>query len=113
MGMNNASFLRFMGKVDKTLQDLFPAVLHIGGLNYQATGVGGDAAREYLEDGGEAPSGTRFFRVSKAILPARPETGTRVLWTASPGSETELTVISCPDRPHETSWVLRCLPSNR
>ena len=111
--MQLRQFTNFMIRVDATLEGLFPATLKIGGLNYQATGVGGAAALEYLEDGGQAPVGTRFFRVQKAILTERVETGTRIEWLASPGSVTRLTLIDCPDRPHETSWVLRCVPSDR
>lgn len=113
MGFSSSQFTRFLTAVDSTLSDLFPAVIKIGGVNYQCTGVGGDAAKEFLEDGGQAPSGVRFFRVSKAFLATRPESGTLVEWTATPGSVTKLAVMSCPDRPHETSWVLRCEPQDR
>lgn len=113
MGMTSSQFTRFLTAVDSTLSDLFPATLTIGGTSYAATGVGGAAALEYLDDGGQAPTGMRVFRVSKTLLPTRPETGTRITWTATPGSESALTVMDSPDRPHETSWVLRCLPSNR
>lgn len=112
MGMNLGQFQRFMGQVDATLEGLFPAVLKIGGVNIQATGVGGNAMNEYV-DGGMVPQGTRFFRVRKAFLPARPESGTRIEWVASPGSSTRLTIMEVPDRPHETSWVLRCEPTDR
>lgn len=113
MGMNASQFTRFLTRADSTLEALFPAVLKIGGLNYQATGVGGAAALEYLEDGGQAPTGTRFFRVQKAFLATRPETGTRIEWVQNPSSVIRLTVMDSPDRPHDTCWVLRCEPSDR
>jgi len=113
MGMKLQQFARFMGRVDESLGDLFPATLRIAGQNYQATGVGGSAAMEYLEDGGQAPTGMKFFRLSKAIFADRLESGARIHWLATPASQVALTVIDCSDRPHETSWVLRCLPSDR
>jgi len=113
MGLNASQFSRFLTRVDSTLEALFPAVIKIGGENYQATGVGGSAALEYLEDGGQAPTGTRFFRLQKAFHPSRLETGTRIEWVQSPGSVTRLTVMDCADRPHDTCWVLRCEPSDR
>ena len=113
MGLNASQFSRFLTQADATLSDLFPAVLRIGGLSYQCTGVGGDAAREFLDEGGQVPTGVRYFRISKDIMTTRPESGTLVFWTQSPGSVTKLTVMSSPDRPHETSWVLRCEPTDR
>lgn len=113
MAMNSAQLTRFMGRVDATLEGLFPAVIRINGQSYQCTGVGGDAMNDYLEEGGKAPSGTRFFRIQKAFLPLRPESGLRIAWITAPGSEEKLTVMDCPDRPHETAWVLRCEPTNR
>jgi len=113
MGMNLSQLQRFMGRVDQTLTDLFPATITIGEDEYACTCVGGDASLQYLEDGGQAPAGMRFFRLSKADLATRPETGTLVTWDASPTGETEFTVMDSPDRPHETSWVLRCAPKNR
>jgi hypothetical protein len=113
MGMNLNQFQRFMGRVDKTLNDLFPAVIRIAGKSYACTGVGGSAALEFLSDGGQAPAGTRFFRLEKSILSTRPETGTQIKWLQSPSSEVDFTLIDCPDRPHETAWVLQCAPKNR
>ena len=113
MGMQLSQFQGFMSRVDQTLNDLFPAVVRIGGLNYQGTGVGGAAALEYIEDGGQAPTGTRFFRIQKNILATRPEVGSLIEWVSSPASVTRFTLISCPDRPHETSWVLHCEPRDR
>jgi hypothetical protein len=113
MGMTSASLLRFMQASDATMEGLFPATIRIAGLNYQCTGVGGAAALEYADEGGQVPTGMRVFRLSKAIHPARMESGARIEWVSTPGSVTRLTVIDCPDRPHETSWVLRCLPTYR
>jgi hypothetical protein len=113
MGMNISQFGRFMARVEATLEGLFPATIRISGTTYACTGVGGSAMLEYLDEGGQAPAGTRVFRVQKSILATRPETGTRIEWLTSPESVTRLTVIDSPDRPHETSWVLRCQPSDR
>ena len=115
MGMNSAGMTRFMERVDSTLKDLFPANITIGANSYDCAGVGGDAAKEYLAGlgGGQAPTGTRYFRLEKSLLATRPESGTRVTWNTGPESESDLEVISCPDRPHETSWVLVCGPRQR
>lgn len=114
MALSASQFTRFLTAVDSTLTGLFPATLRIGGVNYQCTGVGGDAAKEYLEEGGYAPAGVRYFRISKAIYPTRPETGLLIEWTATAaGGVTKFTVMSCADRPHETSWVMRCEPTDR
>ncbi len=113
MGMNSASLLRFMQAADATMEGLFPAVIRIAGQNYQCTGVGGSAMLEFASEGGQVPAGMRFFRLSKASHPTRLESGTSIEWISTPGSVTALTVIDCPDRPHESSWVLRCLPTHR
>jgi len=113
MGMTSAALLRFMQATDATMEALFPAVITIAGENYQCTGVGGAAMLEYAEEGGQVPAGMRFFRLSKSVYPARLESGTGIQWVSTPGSVTALTVIDCPDRPHESSWVLRCLPTFR
>jgi hypothetical protein len=113
MAMNLSQMTRFMGRVDATLEGLFPGVIVLGGQEIGCTCVGGQAVLEYLGEGGQAPAGTRFFRVRKEVLASRPETGTRIEWILSPGSVERLTVMDCPDRPHETSWVLRCEPSDR
>jgi hypothetical protein len=68
---------------------------------------------EYADEGGQVPAGMRYFRLSKATHPVRVESGTTIEWVSSPGSASRLTVIDCPDRPHESSWVLRCLPAYR
>jgi hypothetical protein len=113
MAMNLSQLTRFMNRVDVTLEGLFPGVIRLEGVEYACTCVGGSAMTEYLEDGGQAPAGTRFFRVQKEMLATRPETGTRIEWFESPGSVVRLTVMDCPDRPHESAWVLRCSPSDR
>lgn len=113
MGMISASLLRFMQAADATMEALFPAVIKIAGQNYQCTGVGGAAMMEYAEEGGQVPAGLRVFRLSKVLHPSRLESGTVIEWVSTPGSVTRLTVIDCPDRPHETLWVLRCLPAYR
>ena len=113
MAMNSASLLRFMKAADATMEALFPAVIRISGQNYQCTGVGGAALMEFADEGGQVPAGMRFCRLSKAVYPTRLESGTAIEWVSTPGSVTALTVIDCPDRPHESSWVLRCLPTYR
>jgi len=113
MAMNLAQISRFMSRADHTLEELFPATLRIAGLDYACTGVGGSAMLEYLAEGGQAPAGTKVFRLRKTLMATRPETGTLVQWIDSPGSVTRLTVIDSPDRPHESSWVLRCAPTDR
>lgn len=114
MGMNTTQLGRFMARVDATLDGLFPATIRISGTTYACTGVGGSAMLEYLDEGGQAPAGTRVFRVQKTLLATRPETGTMLEWLTSPaGGVTRLTVMDAPDRPHESSWVLRCQPSDR
>lgn len=115
MGMTSSQLTRFLTAADTTLATLFPGTLTIAGTAYACAAVGaGSAMMEYASDygGGQAPQGSRFFRISKTLLATRPETGTLVTW-AGAGSETALTVIECPDRPHETSWMLRCEPKNR
>jgi len=113
MAMTSSQLSRFMTAVDTTLTGLFPATVTIAGTSYAATGVGGAAMLEYLDEGGQAPAGMRVFRISKTLLANRPETGTLITWSATPGSESALTVMDSPDRPHETSWVLRCVPTHR
>jgi hypothetical protein len=113
MAMNLSQLSRFMSRADHTLEGLFPATLRIAGLDYACTGVGGSAMLEYLSEGGQAPAGTKVFRVRKDLLPTRPETGTLVQWMDAPESVARLTVMDSPDRPHETSWVLRCAPTDR
>lgn len=113
MGMNLSQLTRFMSRVDETLDGLFPAVIRIGGEEIACTGIGGRAALEYLADGGQAPAGVIFFRVRKELLPARPETGTFLEWIRTPDQLSRFTVMESPDRPHETSWVLQCEPTDR
>jgi len=113
MGMNSTQFSRFMGRVDPTLNALFPGTITIGETEYEGCAVGGDAALEYLNEGGQAPIGTRYFRIEKTVLEARPETGTFLTWNSPTSSQEDLTVIECPDRPHDTAWVLICKPRNR
>lgn len=113
MGMNLSQFARFMQRVDSTFEALFPGIIRIAGEEIACTCVGGRSMLEYLNDGGQAPAGTIFFRVRKDLLATRPETGTRIEWVASPTAVTRLTIMECPDRPHETSWVLQCEPSDR
>jgi hypothetical protein len=115
MGMTSSQLSRFLTAADATLTELFPGTLVIAGTSYACAAVGaGSAMMEFASDygGGQAPQGSRFFRLSKTLLATRPETGTLVTWSGA-GSETALTVIECPDRPHETSWMLRCEPKNR
>lgn len=112
MGLTRAGMRRFMERVDDTLEDLFTASVVIGGTTYAAVGVGGSALSSYLA-GGEAQQGERFFRISKAALVARPTPGTGLTWSDATGGVTAFTIFEVPDRPHETSWVLRCRPVNR
>jgi hypothetical protein len=115
MGMSSSQLTRFLKAADATLTELFPGTLVIAGTSYACAAVGaGSAMMEFASDygGGQAPQGSRFFRISKTLLATRPETGTRVTWSGA-GSETALTIMECPDRPHEQSWMLRCEPTNR
>jgi hypothetical protein len=115
MGMTSSQLSRFLTAADATLTELFPGTLVIAGTSYAVAAVGaGSAMMEFATDygGGQAPQGSRFFRLSKTFHPARIATGTRVTWTGA-ASETALTVIECADRPHEQSWMLRCEPTNR
>jgi len=111
--MNLAQLTRFQASVDATLDGLFPGTVRINGETYACTCVGGAAMMEYLGDGGKSPTGARYFRIQKALLATRPETGARVEWLESPTSVVRLTVMDSPDRPHESAWVLRCEPSDR
>lgn len=113
MGMNLSQLTRFQSRVDATLEGLFPGTIRLGDVEYACTCVGGAAMLEYLSEGGQAPSGTRFFRVRKDLLASRPETGALVEWLASPASVVRFTLMDCPDRPHESAWVLRCEPRDR
>lgn len=112
MGLNRAGFRRFMERADATLRDLFPCTLVIAGTSYEAAGVGGAGLSEYFE-GGEAPQGARHFRISKSQLGTRPAEGTLVEWPGATGGVTLFRVMECPDRPHETSWTIRCEPDQR
>jgi hypothetical protein len=115
MGMTSSQLSRFLTKADTTLTELFPGTLVIAGTSYACAAVGaGSAMMEFASDygGGQAPQGSRFFRLAKTLHPTRIVTGTRVTWSGGT-SETALTVIECADRPHEQSWMLRCEPTNR
>jgi hypothetical protein len=111
--MNLGGFQRMMERVDVVMAELFPAVIRIAGVSYQATGVGGRAAMEFLEDGGQAPQGTRFFRIPKSFLTTPPATGTFIEWLRPGGVIDKFRVIEVPDRPQETSCVLRAEPFGR
>jgi hypothetical protein len=112
--MNSASLTRFMGLADASLQALFPVNIVIGGVSYAASGVGGSALSDYLAGGGgTSPQGTRYFRISKALLPERPASGALLSWPAAPSGVTVYTITEVPDRPHETSWMLHCVPRLR
>jgi hypothetical protein len=114
MGLSLPQFQKFMTAADVTLAALFPAVIKLGGLSYQASGVGGSALQDYLaEGGGSAPAGTRYFRLSKTFHPTRPAVGELLEWPLAPSGVTRYTIEDVPDRPHETSWVLVCVPRNR
>jgi hypothetical protein len=103
-----------MSLADASLQALFPVTLVLGGVSYAATGVGGSALSDYLAGGGgSAPQGARYFRVSKALLAARPESGELLTWAGAPSGVTTYTITEVPDRPHETSWMLHCVPRGR
>ena len=110
--MTAASLRNFMNAADATLQALFPTTVVIAGVTYAAVGVGGGANRDYV-DGGNAPNGARHFRISKELLLTRPESGTLLTWAAAPSGVTAYTITEVPDRPHETSWTLTCVPRTR
>ena len=115
MGMTSSQLGRFLTAADATLTELFPGTLVIAGASYAVAAVGaGSAMMEFASDygGGQAPQGSRFFRLSKALYPTRIETGTLVTWSGAT-SVTALTVMECADRPHEKSWMLRCEPQKR
>lgn len=112
MGLTRASMRRFMEAVDDVLEDLFEASVTIGGTTYAAAGVGGSAMNTYLA-GGNAEQGQRIFRISKTTLATRPAVGTTLTWNDATGSVSSFTIMEVPDRPHETSWFLRCEPKQR
>jgi hypothetical protein len=109
--MNLSQFQRFMHKADATLGALFPATVRIGGVSYAASAVGGSAFDDYV-DGGKALRGERHFRIPKSALPDPPAIGSPLSWVSGE-RDVALEVMECPDRPHETSWALRCEPRNR
>lgn len=112
MGLNKLNMQRFLERVDDSLEDLFPATVVIGGTSYAASGVGGSALNTYLA-GGQAEQGQRIFRVSKATLTTRPSVGDALTWSDATGPVTAFRILEVPDRPHETSWFLRCEPAQR
>ena len=112
--MNLATLSAFLGRADVKMAALFPASIVISGVTYPAIAVGGAATRDYLSDGGgNAPGGARHFRVSKSDLSTRPESGTLLIWAAAPSGVVNYTITEVPDRPHETSWSLTCVPRSR
>lgn len=112
MGLSRSSMRSFLSRVDATLQDLFVATVTIGGTSYTAAGVGGSAMNTYLA-GGNAEQGQRIFRISKTDLVTRPAVGTDLTWDDAEGAVSTFTILEVPDRPHETSWYLRCEPKQR
>jgi len=114
MGLSRAGFQNFQRAAQKTLEELFPGVVKIDGVEYAAAAVGGTGAAEYGE-GGRLVKGVRFFRIDKLVLITPPKVGMAVEWLRAGGGEQVklFTVMEVPDRPHETAWMLRCEPKQR
>ena len=111
--ITSAGVAKLMRATDATMLEIFPATVAIAGVDYAAAGIGGNALSDYV-DGGEAIRGTRVFRVPKTALAVKPASGTALIWKTAPaGAPSRFTVEDCPDRPHETSWHLRCVPRDR
>lgn len=112
MGLTRTNLRRFMARADEAMADMFAATVSIGGTSYAAAGVGGSAMNTYLA-GGKAEEGERIFRISKDDLGTRPTVGAELTWTDAEGPVSLFTILEVPDRPHETSWYLRCAPKQR
>jgi hypothetical protein len=113
MGLTSSQFSRFSTLAERTLAELFPASITISGTTYAASGVGGAATHDYLDEGGQAPAGTRFFRVLRSYLPTAPAVGTQLTWNNSTDPVSLFTITQIPSRPHEAAWTLRCEPAYR
>lgn len=112
MRLTKSSMQRFMTRADAAMADLFSASVTIGDTTYSAAGVGGSAMNTYLA-GGNAEQGQRLFRISKTSLTTRPAVGTALTWNDATGPVSAFRILEVPDRPHETSWMIRCEPAQR
>lgn len=108
MGLSGASLNRFRRRVDATLEDLFPAVLVIGGVEVSGSGPGGRTMTEYM-DGGEATNFRHRFRLAKSVLPDwQPVVGAAVDWKISETETLAMEIREVVTAPHEDRWGFVC-----
>lgn len=108
MSLNRNALARFRGRIDDTLEELFPCFLSIGGLLIAASGPGGRTMNRF-EEGGSTEDFRLTFRIDAADIPPVRK-GTAVDWLVSPGYTIPMEVIDVGIRPHEARHSITCRP---
>lgn len=101
MKMTRRGHQKFMERTQTVLEELWPETVIYDGNPYAAA-CPGRRGLQALQDGGLEESGDLTVRISKDILPVRPEEGKRLIYK---DKDFQVSQVLGDQEP---AWTLRC-----